>query len=279
MAALHVTTITLNKSETYFYNSTIIADGWGALSTDMSNDYLYLEANNSDIRVDGNGYGIYADWGGHVVINDSKLRSGNFGGIIAGAARLELNDVDSTSGGSTVLLHSVMGKVTDIGILNIHGGTHTAEQAAILVRSANADITIDKARLNSKRGVLLQAVVNPDSFATKVTGRAPGIRALLRDTNLAGDILNEDTQRRMAVSLVGSKLKGAIQGATLSLDKTSQWTATANSSVILADNADLARIRAPAGVTVTIVAAAGGAALPAKRTLAGGGTWNLVAAP
>ncbi|MGC3982081.1 MAG: hypothetical protein QM808_12540 [Steroidobacteraceae bacterium] len=263
-------TITLNKSESYFYNSKIFADGWGALSTDMSNDYLYLEANDCDIRVTGKGYGLYADWGGHVVINNSKLSSGVFGGIVAGAARMELNNVDSQSGRSAVMLHSVMGKVTDIGLLTLHGGTHTADDAVILVRSANADITIDQAKLVSKKGVLLQAVVNPDSFATKVTGRAPGIRALVRDARLSGDILNEDNQRRMAVTLNGSTLKGAIRGVSIAIDKSSKWTATANSSVVLTNNEDVARISAASGVTVTVVPAEGSTL--SNRKLSGGGS-------
>lgn len=266
------TSITLNKAESYFYNSTIVANGWGALSTDMSNDYLYLEANNCDIQVNGNGYGTYADWGSHVVINQSKLRSGNFGGIIAGAARLDLNDVTSESAGSLVLMHSVMGKVTDVGVLGIHGGTHYADNAAILVRSANVDITVAGAKLISRKGVLLQATVNPDSFATKVTARPPGIRATLRDTDLTGDILNDDSQRSMAITLTGTKLKGAIRGATVMIDASSKWTASANSSITLVNNGDAARISAPKGVTVTVVAAPGGSPLTGVRKLAGGGT-------
>ncbi len=264
--------ITLNKSESYFYNSKIVANGWGALSTDMSNDYIYLEANQCDIQVNGNGYGTYADWGSHVVINSSTLSSGNFGGIVAGTGRLELNDVNSTSGGSTVLMHSVMGKVTDIGVISVYAGKHTADNAVILVRGANADITVDSAKLTSKKGVLLQAIVNQDSFATKVTGRAPGIRALFRNTNLAGDILNEDNQRGMTITLVSTNLKGAIHGASIKIDASSKWTATSDSEVILTDNSDLARISAPKGVTVKATAASGSSLPGGARKLAGGGT-------
>lgn len=58
---------TMSNSTSYFYNSKIICDGWAALSTESSEGYVYLEANNCDIVCTKDGYGAYADPGCHDV--------------------------------------------------------------------------------------------------------------------------------------------------------------------------------------------------------------------
>lgn len=52
---------TQSNSETYLYDSTIIGDGWAALSTDGSEGYVKLEANNCKVQTILSGYGAYAD--------------------------------------------------------------------------------------------------------------------------------------------------------------------------------------------------------------------------
>jgi hypothetical protein len=268
--------VTTDHSESYFYRSTIIADGWGALSTDMANGHVYLEANECNIRTLNSGYGTYADVGAKVVINRSRLDVASYLGIIAGDGSVLLNHVAGRSRGIGVMVHDVHGKTSDIGRLEIDGGKLVTGKAVILVKSANADITLDGAALASDSGVLIQSTLNEDSNATKVDGQTvAGIRATLKHMSVAGDIRHQDPDRTMAISLVGTRLRGAIEHASLSLDAASSWTATANSTIILAGAVNVAQINAARGVT--IAAAVGSeSTLTGSYRVSGGGTLNII---
>lgn len=269
------TTLVMGEAKAYYYNSRIVADGWGAMSTDAARG-AYLEVNDSAIVVRRSGYGAYADHGASVVINRGTMDVATFGGVIAGAASLSLNGVRSRSQGNTVMLHSVMGSGTEVGTLSITGGTLTSTNAAILVKSANATITIDGAALTAGNGDLLLGVVNDDNFRSRAAAgvAVPGINATVRNATLKGNVLMLDDERPMRVTLVGSTLQGTIKGATVSLDTGSRWTATGASTVRLAAPFDLSRIDAPAGVTID-ARAGDGVALKGSHKLAGGGTLRI----
>jgi hypothetical protein len=250
------TCLTLSNSSSYFYDSTIIADGWGALSTDIALDHVYLEANNCDVQVRNKGYGTYADWNCKVVINNSKMSTAGYAGIIASIGEIHFNKVNASSSGRGFLIHSVMrSNPAEIALLEIKDGKITAQDTLISVKSANADITIDGAKLVSKSGSLIHSVINDDSMATKTNGqKVPGIKATLRNTTLKGNILHEDTERAMLISFIGTTLKGAIKNASVSLDAGSKWTATSNSNLTLLNAVNVSRIDALAGVTITAIA-------------------------
>jgi hypothetical protein len=163
---------TTSGSKSYFYNSTIIAEEWGALSTDETGGGVYLEANNCDIRTIKNGYGTYADGGATVVINDSKMSTATYLAIIAGPGKVTLNNVNATSGGNAVMLHNVGGNPAEVGVLEIKGGKIVTQKPVILVRSASPEITIDGTELASTSGVLIQSVINPDPHAARVKGQS-----------------------------------------------------------------------------------------------------------
>ena len=112
-----------------------------------------------------------------------------------------------------------------IADLTIAGGRFATRQATVLVKSHNADIVIDGADLrpadgvilksvlnDSKRSALLQWLLNPRRPDKVVTGPVTGIRASLRNMTVAGDIQHLDTTRTMALTLVGTRLTGAITG-------------------------------------------------------------------
>ena len=40
---------TMSNSYSFFYNSKIICDGWGALSTEVAEGFVYLEANDCEV--------------------------------------------------------------------------------------------------------------------------------------------------------------------------------------------------------------------------------------
>lgn len=271
-ARAHLST---SRSRTYFYHSRIIADGWGALSTDDTGGDVYLEANDSEIITRNSGYGVYADFGATVVLNRSRMDAATFGGIIAGAGIIRFNQLDGQSGVNTVMIHSVMGDPQERALLTITGGRLRSGQAALLVKSANADVTIDGAQLLPQDGVLVRSIVNPDPYATKVGEQSvPGIHVTLRNAELRGDVLHQDGQRGMTLTLNHARLHGAIQDAVLELDAASHWTASADSRLTLAGTPDLARLEAPAGVTIRATAAALRAG---DYALTGGGRLVVVA--
>jgi hypothetical protein len=266
------TCLTLNNSASYFYNSTIIADGWGALSTDIAMDHVYLEANDCDVWVRNSGYGTYADWNCKVVINDSRMNVGTYAGILAGPGEIYFNNVDAVSGGNCAMIHSVMrSDPTEIGILEIKGGKIATRDEVILVKSTNADISLVGAELTSEKGILIQSIINPDPYATKLEGKnVTGIRATLKEMSLEGDIIHQDTERDMSLVFMDTRLKGAIQNASVFLDAGCKWTATADSKVTLEGRVDVSGIDAPAGITIN-AAAGTGCPLKGLYKLAGGG--------
>jgi hypothetical protein len=268
------TSLIMGEAKAYFYDSTIIAEGWGALSTDAAHG-AYLEANRCDIQVLRSGYGTYADNGATVVINDSKMHVATFAGVIAGQASIALNNDRIVSEGNAVMIHDVMGSPADLGTLTIKGGDIQSTNAAILVKSANAEILIDGARISTRNGDLLLGVRNDDGNATKVgDAKVAGIHATVRNTALQGNLVHLDTDRAMVVDFEAASLKGAVRGATIRLDATSRWTATADSQVTLAGHVDTGHIDAPAGVTIK--AKAGGSdAARGHVALQGGGSLDI----
>lgn len=264
------TTLAMGSAKAYYHDSRITAEGWGALSTDAARG-AYLEVNRCTVRVLKSGYGTYADNGATVVINDSLLDVPTFGGVIAGQASLALNRTRIKSAGNAVMIHSVMGQPAEVATLTIDGGDIQTRDAAIVVKSANADIRIRGAKISARNGDLLLGVVNDDGFATKVGGQAvAGIKATIAASRLEGNLVHLDTERAMTVTLQGSTLQGRVQGATLGLDAASRWRATADSTVTIQGALLPGQLDAPAGVTIRAKNGAG-SALSGRQVLAGGG--------
>jgi hypothetical protein len=243
--------LTLNNSKSYFYDSIIVADGWGALSTDMSDGYVYLEANKCLIKTIRSGYGSYADWGCHNVFNICEINSAAMAGIMAGECDMTFNGTNSMCGTYFIMMHSVFGKISEVSTLKVTGGNIKSASDLILIKSDNAVIFIDNAKIVSENGVLIHSVINDDPCATKVNGaKVSGIKAMLKNMTLEGNIIHEDTERTMSVALVNTNLKGSIKNASISLDKASKWFATTDSTVQVAGSFDTRQIDAAAGVTV-----------------------------
>ncbi len=266
------TNVTMGNARSYFYDSTIIAEGWGALSTDACGGDVYLEANDSQIIVNNSGYGLYADNGCTVVFNDSTITSATYGGILAGVGYITLNNVATEAAKNVLMIHSVFGRPTESGSVTISGGSHQSGEAIVLVKSANLNLEIDGATLTPGDGNLIHSIVNDDANRTRVDGaETPGINVTLSNMTLNGDIRHEDTvDRDMRVSLIGTQLTGAVVDAQINLDDDSNWTATGDSRVRLDDARDIDRIDALPGVIVRVVDS-DDAMVAASRRLPGGG--------
>lgn len=267
--------LTLDNSSSYYIHSKIQAEGWGAISTDGANGYVYVEADDCDITLLHDGYGFYSDLGSHVVLKNSRVKSGQYIGIIAGPAQGVLENVTAEAGGEGFMVHSIMGSPLDVSLLSIKGGSIQSKRSLFWVLSSNAEINVDGAKMQAANGKLIEMLKDSDKNTTKLRGwKVQGVKATLKNMTLEGSLSNEDSERDLAVSLVSTALKGAVSNAFLSLDAASKWTATADSTVTLTGAASVKNIDAPAGVTIKATAGEG-CTLKGDYTLPSGGALHI----
>ena len=121
-----------------------------------------------------------------------------------------------------------------------------------MIKSANADITLTGTEIIAGDGKLIQAKINDDPHRTRTGGKpVPGSAVTISASQLSGNIINEDSERSLAVSLkAGSSIHGAMQNVTLSVNEDSLWHATEDSTVVITDPAVLDRIAPQPGVKV-----------------------------
>jgi hypothetical protein len=152
------------------------------------------------------------------------------------------------------------------------GGDWDVGEALFFVKSENVYLKVDGAKVKTGK-YLIHAIVNDDDAATKVPdemkGKCYGVNAIFANGAYAGDIVHEDTDRTMNVSLLNADLTGVITNAYVQLTN-SHWTATGDSTLCLVGDTKAEQIDAPAGVTISATAGEG-CALSGTYTLASGG--------
>lgn len=266
--------LSMDHSSTYFYDSEITAEGWGALSTDAGNGYVYLEANRSTLRVRTPGYGAYADGDCHVTLNDCLVETATHCVIMAGLSEVTMRNVAARSGKYFAMIHNVMGVPTEVAEMTVTGGDVETGQECILIKSANTYLDLTGVTMKSDCHVLLRTVINSDECATKV-GEHPvfGNNVVFSDMELKGDILNEDEERTLTVTLNGTSLEGTVQGAYLAMNQSSAWIATGDSTVVLMGDVQRTQIDAASGITIT--AGAGEGCTLKSGILPSGGTLKI----
>ena len=266
------THLSMGNSRAYFYDSKILAHSWAALSTDGSNGDLYLEANNCDVVCETVGYGTYADNGCHNVLNDCRITVDTHVAIIAGDAWVKFSGGTVKSNQYGAMLHGIRGHYTETTECHITGGTWDVGEALFFVKSENVYLKLDGAKVKTGK-YLVHAIVNDDDAATKVPDemklKCYGVNAVIANGDYAGDIVNDDTDRTMNVSILNATVKGVITDAYISLEGSS-WTATGDSSVCLVGDVKAQQIDAPAGVVIS-AAAGEGCTLSGEYLLTSGG--------
>ena len=266
------THLSMGNSRAYFYDSKILAHSWAALSTDGSNGDLYLEANNCDVVCDTVGYATYADGGCHNVLNDCRISVDTHVAIIAGDAWVKLNNCTVKSNRYGGMLHGVRGHYTETTECHIVGGDWEVGEAVFFVKSRDVYVKLDGAKVKTGK-YLLHSVVNEDPARTTVPEelklKCYGVNAVIANGEYAGDIIHEDDERTMNVTLQNAAVTGCIQDAYLKLDG-AKWKATEDSAVCLVGPVELDQLDAPAGVTISAMAGEG-CGLKGEYTLASGG--------
>ena len=84
--------------------------------------------------------------------------------------------------------------------------------ACIVTKSAQANILLDGTEMESWSGVLIHAMINSDSMANNVADgdAAPGSDITLRNMSVSGDVVHDDYQRALRLTLDATELSGAI---------------------------------------------------------------------
>jgi hypothetical protein len=250
------THLSVGTTKTYYSNTHIESDSWAALSTDNGRD-LYLQADNCDVVVRNVGYGVYADGGCNVVLNDSRFKTATHGAILAGDFTAVFRGCDMVSGKYDFMCHDLAGGAYSIAPLEVRGSTCRAEDACLYIKSHNIYARIEDSKLTSPNCVV-RAIVNDDPDANSLPeGTVPyGNKLYVSGSTLEGDICNEDI-RTMALVLENTTVRGAIRGAYVRLTGGSSWLATKDSQVALVDATALGGLDALPNVTITAEAAAG----------------------
>lgn len=266
------THLSMGNSKSYFYDSKIVAHSWAALSTDSSRGDLYLEANNCDVICETVGYATYADNGCHNVLNDCRVSVATHVAIIAGDAWVKMNNCTVHSGQYGYMLHGIRGHHTEVTEGHIVGGDWNVDEALFFVKSENVYLKLDGAKVKTGK-YLIHSVVNDDDAATKVPEdmkcKVYGVNAILANGDYVGDIIHEDTDRTMNLTIQNASVKGVIEDAYVKLDG-SRWFATGDSHVCLVGAAEASQMDAPEGITIYAVAGEG-CGLMGEYALASGG--------
>ena len=151
----------LSQGKVQYIDSTIRAEGWGALSTDGPSaperygEYsITLQTENCDVEVFGpSGYGSYAIGAGHNVFRSTRFRVPDYALIVANefasAEFLNKSQVESRRFG--VMWHQNQG-----GVLKIEDSAFHTGMATFLAKACYPRIEVTRSRLISDNGIILQ---------------------------------------------------------------------------------------------------------------------------
>jgi len=146
------------NSKTYYFNSTLVAEGWASLSTDACSNVNVVAYNTHAVALNG-GYGTYADFNCHVQLFGSELDSAEIGAIIAKSGRItvqggnalpddamSLNKGKKTSKGSLLRggRHALMMHTPDMGYVGMgEPGISQADYGFFVARDSTLETTRD----------------------------------------------------------------------------------------------------------------------------------------
>ena len=122
----------------------------------------------------------------------------------------------NTKKGTLYMQGGVLATDKDLESAELSAYTARYSGACIVTKSAQTNTLLEGTEMISHSGVLIHAMINSDSMANNVADGdvAPGSDYVLRDMNVTGDVINDDYQRALRLTLDGTVLTGAIQSNT-----------------------------------------------------------------
>ena len=245
------THLSMDNSETFFYNCDIYAAAWAAVSTDAGGGYCYAEINDCNVNCEGNGYVGYADNDCHLAFYNSKLHSGNVGFIQDGNSSLIIKDCDLTCDKYGMLIHGGMENWDDIGVIDIQDSSISVANQVALCKSTNVDIYMKNVKLSSDSGIIMEAKLTDDHmyFNRRTVGpEMYGVQATFEAMDIDGKFLMGDSERKQHLHFVNTNLRGSIAGnPQVWLTEGSKWTGVSTSIVTLMGDVTLDMLDAEKG--------------------------------
>ena len=277
------THLSMDNSETFFYNCDIYAAAWAAVSSDAGGGYCYAEVNDSNILTEGNGYCGYADNGCHLAFFNCKMSSGNMAFIQDGDSSILVRNCDCSCGKIGMLIHGGMENDDDIGVIELHNTNLQTKNQVMLCKSTNVDLYMEGCTLKSEDGIILESKITDDRmyFTRRTIGpQLYGVQATFENMDITGDFLMGDSERRNCLHFANTTVTGTIAGnPQVWLHEGSKWLSTGSSIVTLMGDTELSALDAgvaggPMGMAMpnVIYAYAGeGCTLSGEYTLPSGG--------
>jgi hypothetical protein len=151
-------TMLCDNGTAYYTNTHIVADGWGALSTDSVKS-VKLYATKCTIDLVKGGYGSYADGESLDTFSGCTFNVKDMALIMTQGSGVFTDGTVVNSQRYGVMAHSGFGSNT---LIIDKGSVFNTKEAAILLKSTGPAIIVDNAKLNSENGIILQAMVNDD---------------------------------------------------------------------------------------------------------------------
>jgi hypothetical protein len=232
-------TVLTGQGTAYYNDSHIRSEGWGALGVDGA-EGAHLFATNSRIETVKRGYGAYADGDVLDTFRHCTFDVVDYGLIMGGGSAIFTDGTVVKSRRIGVMAHDMGPNFNNpnLGTLTIDkGSVFTTGEAVIQLKSASPTIVVDGAKLSSRSGLILQAMINDDpneqqAVAARAAGKWAGppprsewksttadgdndIDATFRHVSLKGDFVNAMTALSgLNLRFEGSTVTGAISTAT-----------------------------------------------------------------
>lgn len=166
--------------------------------------------------------GVYST--GKITVTDAKVTAtGAEGAVVEGANSVVFKDSTVTGGKNGVMLHQSGSGDALVGTaaFTLDGGSLTAKGGDLFyVTNTTATITL-------KGGATVR---ESDGKVLDVTAKSKA-KLTAYGEKLTGNVLTDSTSSATVVLKQGSTLKGTINKAALTLDSTSTWTVTADSTL------------------------------------------------
>lgn len=243
---------TSSRGMSYFYDCTLVGDGWAVLSTDRSEGYVYLEANDSTVKALKSGYGTYADKFCHCVFNRCDFDVAVMAVILDGESSISFHDSKIKCGKYFAFIHASGGPASQTGDMVVKNCKVSCGDDVFTMRSHNIQLNIEKSQLETLGGRFIHTMYNLDDQAPFVNGeKVFGYHVDIKDCAISGDVVHEDYERDTYLNLKSTTLTGSIQNAHLTMDEGSKWVATGDSRVVF-DHCTVtpAQIDGATGVTI-----------------------------